>query len=88
MTLPQFLADLIRRIFAKTPKFFRYVQIAGLAIAFLTKLPDLLNQMNITVPVAEEPYKTILMVLGISSAVVSQLTVSEDSKLKGTINTK
>lgn len=88
MTPTQLLADLIRRLFAKTPQAFRYIQIVGLLATTLTKLPDFLVSLGIQVPVAQDPYKTIIMVAGIAMSVTSQLAVSDDSKLKSSINTK
>lgn len=88
MTLNQFIVDFVRRLFAKTPKFYQYVQAASLVVAFIVKLPDLLNQIGWKMPTTEEPYKTILMTAGIAAAVLSQLAVSDDSKLKQSINTK
>lgn len=88
MTIPQFIIDFVRRLFAKTPKFYQYIQTASLIVAFVVKLPDFLNQVGWTVPVTQEPYKTILLVASISAAFLSQLAVSDDSKLKDSINTK
>lgn len=88
MNLTQFLADLIRRLFAKTPKFFKIIQVLGTILAFLAKLPDFLNQVGVHVPVTEDPYKTIMIALGLAAAVVSQLAVADDSQLKSSINSK
>lgn len=88
MTLPQFFIDFVRRLFAKTPKFYQYIQTAALVVAFIVKLPDFLNQVGWTVPVTQEPYKDILLIASGIAAFLSQLAVSDDSKLKDSINTK
>lgn len=88
MTLEQFIVDLIRRICAKTPAFYRVIQMIGLVATFIMKLPDILSSMGEAIPSAQEPYKTTITVAGITVALVSQLAVSDDSKLKGSINTK
>lgn len=88
MNLNQFIIDFVRRLCAKTPKFYQYIQTASLVVAFIAKLPDFLNQIGWQVPTTQEPYKAILMTAGIAAAVLAQLAVSDDSKLKGSINTK
>lgn len=88
MTVNQFIIDLIRRFASKTPKFYQYVQTISLIVAFIAKIPDFANQIGWHVPVTQEPYKTIMITVGVVGAFLSQLAVSDDSKLKPTINTK
>lgn len=88
MTAVQFIADLIRRLFAKTPWFFKVVQVIGLLATVIVKAPDLLSSFGLHIAIAQDPYKTIIAAAGVVTAVVAQLTVADDSKLKGTINTK
>lgn len=88
MTANDFFLDLIRRFFAKTPKFHQYVQTVSLVLAGLLKLPDFLNSIGEHIPTAQEPYKTALLAITLTAAFVSQLAVADDSKLKMRINTK
>jgi len=88
MKLSDFLIDFIKRLFAKTPKFFVYLRAIGVILAAAVKLPDWLGQIGIHVPVTEDPYKTIVAISGIALAFVSQLTVADDSRIKPTLNIK
>lgn len=84
MTVPSFLTDIIRRLLAKTPLFFRIWQAIGLLATIIVKLPDYIP----SVPAAVEPYKTIIEVAGIVITIGAQLTVADTSIRKASINTK
>lgn len=84
--IPQFFIQLLHRIVAKTPWAFKVVQILGLIAAVVVKLPDFLSSVGYSVPVTEEPYKTIILTAGITATIISQLAVSDTSRLKDTIN--
>lgn len=86
MKIPQFLLEIIRRLVAKTPWAFKLVQLLGLITAVVIKLPDFLASVGYSVPVAEEPYKTIILTAGITATIISQLAVSDCSRLKDSIN--
>lgn len=88
MNPTQFIADLIRRLFARTPQFFKVIQIIGLLATVVVKLPEFLLQFGIHLSITEHPYDTIVATCGFTLAIVSQLTVSDQSKLKDSINRK
>lgn len=88
MKLSAFLIDLVKRLFSKTPKFFVYCRYLGILLAGVMKLPDWLNSIGVQVPVTIEPYKTILVAVGLVAAFMSQLAIADDSRIKPTLNIK
>lgn len=80
-----FFGDIIKRLFKPTPLFFRIVQIAGLVSAAVGKLPDYAKDLGININPVASPWKIVLLVAGLTTAIVAQLAVpngTSDSNLQ------
>lgn len=78
----QFLAELIVRIFGKTPKFFKTLQLITIVIAIITGLPTFLAEAGVELPEAWN--NVVLKIISISSmvsSVIAQLTLTTDDKV-------
>ncbi len=45
-----FLQELLQRISAKSPKFFKVIQVVTLALGLITGIPEFLQQINVALP--------------------------------------
>lgn len=75
-----FIADLVKRLFKQTPKFFSILQVIGLLATAVAQLPSLFD-----VDVLHGTWKIVVTVAGITTTVVSQLAVpnaNQDPSLK------
>ena len=82
-----FIKDFIKRLFAKSPKFFVYLQWAGIIGSIIVALPEFLKQFDVHIDILSEPWKTIVAVASVTTFIVSKLTVSDDSTKKEDIKT-
>lgn len=76
-----FLAELIVRLFGKTPAFFKTLQYIQIAIAIITGLPTLLIEAGVNIP--ESLDSIVLQVISVSSLVgtfIAQLTLTNKEK--------
>jgi hypothetical protein len=76
-----FLAELVVRLFGKTPAFFKTLQIITVIVAVITGLPTFLTQVGIDLPDAWD--SIVLKIISASSMVgafISQLTLTTQEK--------
>ena len=76
-----FLAELIARLFGKTPAFFKTVQIITVLVAVITGLPTFLEQVGIDLPEAWD--SIVLKIISVASLVgtfIAQLTLTTQEK--------
>lgn len=84
-----FLADLINRMFSKTPHFFRVVRAIMLITMLITGIPEILTQLDIVLPekIAFIASKTVA-IAAMTAAFVSQLAKVEPVTHPSDIYTK
>jgi len=76
-----FLAELILRLFGKTPQFFKIVQIVSIVVAAITGLPEFLIEIGLDLPEAFDVIANkVVAIAAIVSAFISQLTVTTTVK--------
>ena len=76
-----FLAELIVRLFGKTPAFFKTLQYIQIGIAIITGLPTLLIQSGVDLP--ESWDSIVLKIISVASIVgtfIAQLTLTNKEK--------
>jgi hypothetical protein len=77
-----FLKELIQRFFAKSPKFFKIIQVVSMVAFVVTGLPDLIAETGIVLPdyiVAIQ--NKVIAVASIVSFIISKLTVVDATQL-------
>lgn len=81
----QFIAELITRLFGKTPKFFKWIQIISLSITVITASLNALINSGYELPVTfNQLVLKVISICGIVATVISQLTVTtKDKEAKG-----
>ena len=70
----KFFSDLFKRLFAKSPLFFRIIQILAVVLAGIAKLPALLSDIGFPILI-QEPYATIVAACAAVAVFIAQLTV-------------
>lgn len=76
-----FLAELLLRLFGKTPKFFQILQIISVVVAAITGLPEFLNEIGLDLPEAFDVVANkIVSIAAIVAAFIAQLTVTSETK--------
>jgi hypothetical protein len=76
-----FLAELVLRVFGKTPHFFKVVQVVSIIIAAVTGLPDFLNSIGLDLPESFDVIANkVISIAAIVAAFIAQLTVTTDTK--------
>lgn len=89
MQVTDFLVDLVRRFLAKTPKFFKWVQVISLVAALVTGLPGFLETVGIALPEKLAVLQNkVVAIAALVSAFVAQLAVSDSSATKKDLNFK
>lgn len=76
-----FLAELIVRLFGKTPAFFKTLQYIQIGIAIITGLPTLLIESGVDLP--ESWDSLVLKIISVSSIIgtfIAQLTLTNKEK--------
>jgi hypothetical protein len=77
-----FLKELIQRFFAKSPKFFKIIQVVSMASFVVTGLPALIAETGIILPeniIALQ--NKVVAVASIVSFIISKLTVVDATQL-------
>lgn len=79
--MKQFFLELIQRFLAKTPKFFKYIRLAGIALAIVTGLPAFLEGVGVVLPesIALVANKVVAIAASVG-AFIAQLTVHNNEK--------
>lgn len=73
-----FFKELINRFLAKNPKFFNVVAWIGAVTAIISKLPEALALLNITLPASWQPLANdIWFWAGVVTVFISNLTVTK-----------
>lgn len=80
-----FAAELLTRLFGKTPKFFKIVQILSIVVTLLSGLPAYLQESGVILPEYLNAIASkVVAVCGIVATVIAQLTVTtQDKEAKG-----
>lgn len=80
-----FFAELVGRLFSKTPAFFKVIQVISTIVSIVTGLPVLLQSVGITLP---EPFAAlenkVIAIAGLVSLFISSLPVSTPVATNGT----
>lgn len=72
-----FFAELVGRLFSKTPAFFKVIQIVSAVVAIVTGLPGLLESAHITLPAAFTSLEnSVVSIGGLVALFISSLPVS------------
>lgn len=83
MQVTDFLVDLVKRFLAKSPKFFKWIQVISLVTALVTGLPDLLETVGIVLP---EKFAILqnkaVAIAALVATFIAQLTVKEGESVK------
>lgn len=83
MNLGTFLSEIILRLFAKTPSFFRWVRNISLVLAVLIGLPAFLQESGIILPEAWMAISNkVVGYATIAAAFIAQLTATPEAKGK------
>lgn len=76
----KFLAELIKRLFKKTPAFFKVVRAIGLILTVVAGLPALLESSGVVLPSAIAAIASkVLAIIGLVIAFIAQLTQVDPS---------
>lgn len=76
-----FLAELVLRLFGKTPQFFKIVQIVSIVVAAITGIPEFLIEIGLDLPEAFDVIASkVVAIAAAVSAFISQLTVTTTVK--------
>jgi hypothetical protein len=77
-----FLKELIQRFFAKSPKFFKIIQVLSMLAFVVTGLPDLIAETGIVLPdYIVSIQNKVIAVASIVSFIISKLTVVDATQL-------
>ena len=72
----KFLAELVNRLFAKSPKFFRIIKVIAAILAIVTGLPGILESLGIHLPDTLAVLQNkVVSIAGLAAFFVSSLTV-------------
>jgi len=84
----KFLAELVARLFSKTPVFFKVIQVISVIVTVVTGLPGLLESVNITLPPALSVLQSkIAAIAGLVSLFISSLPVTTAVSTSGAART-
>lgn len=79
--MTDFLVQLVKRFLAKTPKFFKILQVLSIVLAIVTGLPSLLESAGIVLPAALSVLASkVISIASIVAAFITQLTATETAK--------
>lgn len=71
-----FLQQLIARLKAKSPKFFKIITTLAAIVAFITGIPFLLQTFGVTLPAAIAPFASkLIAIAAIVGGIIAKLTV-------------
>lgn len=72
-----FFAELVGRLFSKSPAFFKVIQIVSVIVAVVTGLPQILTAANIVLPAAFTSLEsTVVSIASLVALFISSLPVS------------
>lgn len=77
-----FIVELIKRWGAKQPWFFKAVQWASIALAFILGLPDVLQEAGLIdeLPFLQPIVDQVVLYAGLAAAFVAKLAATSDAK--------
>ena len=79
-----FFAELVKRLFAKSPLFFRIITIVGIIVAIITGLPAILTALNVTLPDFWLGIENkVVAIAAIVGTFISMLTVERTALVPG-----
>lgn len=77
--LQDFFIQFLKRMMSENPTFFKVIQVIALVVALITFIPDLLDQVGITVPHILDRAAGIA---AIASIFIAQLPIKEGAQNK------
>lgn len=78
-----FIAELLLRLFGKTPWFFKVIQVLSIVTAIVTGLPEFLLEAGVQLPDAWAAISSkVVSVAALVATFISQLTVTTSVKQK------
>lgn len=84
-TVVAFFAELVGRLFSKTPAFFKVIQIVSTVVAVITGLPTVITSLGITLPASIVGLENnVIAICGLVSLFISSLPVSTPVATSGT----
>lgn len=87
-TVVAFFAELVGRLFSKTPTFFKVIQIVSTLVAIVTGLPSIITGLGIALPASVTGLEnTVLSVAGLVGLFISSLPVTTSTATVGTAST-
>lgn len=76
-TVVAFFAELVGRLFSKTPAFFKVIQVVSTIVAVITGLPTILTSLSITLPSSITGLENnVVAICGLVSLFISSLPVA------------
>lgn len=73
----KYVAELISRLFSKTPAFFKVIQVVSVLVTIVTGLPTILESVGITLPAPFSSLESkVVAIAGLVSLFISSLPVS------------
>lgn len=84
-TVISFFAELVGRLFSKTPAFFKVIQIVSTLVAVVTGLPTIITALGIPLPASIEGLENkVIAICGLVSLFISSLPVTTATATSGT----
>lgn len=84
-TVVAFFAELVGRLFSKTPAFFKVIQVVSTIVAVITGLPTILTSLNISLPASITGLENnVIAICGLVSLFISSLPVTTATATSGT----
>lgn len=83
----KFFTELLKRLMAETPWFFKVIRTIGIVAALITGVPALLESSGVVLPEALHILANkIVSIAAMVSVFVAQLTVTTEAKKENNIN--
>lgn len=84
-TVIAFFAELVGRLFSKTPAFFKVIQVISTLLSIVTGLPTVLTSLGIPLPASITGLEnTVLSIAGLVGLFISSLPVTTSTATSGT----
>lgn len=84
-TVIAFFAELVGRLFSKTPAFFKVIQVVSTIVAIVTGLPSIITSLGITLPSSITGLEnTVVSIAGLVALFISSLPVATTVATSGT----
>jgi hypothetical protein len=75
-----FIAETLKRLFAKSPKFFNIIKVIAIIVTLITGLPSLLESLGVVLPPSIAVLSSkVVSIASFVALIIAQLTVSDSS---------